>query len=127
MWRSPHRCSSHGEMRSAALTGHGLPGRPDGTTLAKCSLGFGGDFYYKGVHARLMTQFGMYSQTTPRNDASSARGQWQLDNAYRYLAEAYGGYHINLMAGINIQAGIFMSYVAMATFRSSSCNEVGAE
>ena len=33
-------------------------------------LGFGGDFLYKGVMARMMTQFGMYSQTTPRNDAA---------------------------------------------------------
>src|SRR5204863_4882630 len=70
-------------------------------------LGFGGDVYYKGAHARLMTQFGMYSQTTPRNDPSAARGQWQLEDAYRYISEAYAGYHINALAGLNIQAGIF--------------------
>src|SRR6185503_6460848 len=46
-------------------------------------LGIGGDFSYKNVQGRVMTQFGMYSQTTPRNDASPARGQWNLDNAYR--------------------------------------------
>jgi hypothetical protein len=79
-------------------------------------LGFGGDFFYKNVTARLMTQFGMYSETTPRNDASPARGQWQLDNAYRYLSEAYGGYHIDKMNGINIQAGIFMSYVGLWSY-----------
>jgi len=38
-------------------------------------LGVGGNFHYDNVRARLMTQFGMYSQTTPRNDASPARGQ----------------------------------------------------
>src|SRR6266480_4365500 len=48
-------------------------------------LGVGGDFHYDNVRARLMTQFGSYSQTTPRNDASPSRGQWNLDNAYRYL------------------------------------------
>ncbi len=79
-------------------------------------LGIGGDFYYKGVHGRLMTQFGMYSQTTPRNDPSAARGQWSLDNAYRYISEAYGGYHINVLGGINIQAGIFMSYVGLWSY-----------
>jgi hypothetical protein len=79
-------------------------------------LGFGGDFFYKNVHARLMTQFGMYSQTTPRNDASPARGQWRLDDAYRYISEAYGGYHINALGGINIQAGIFMSYVGLWSY-----------
>jgi Putative beta-barrel porin-2, OmpL-like. bbp2 len=63
-----------------------------------------------------MTQFGMYSQTTPRNDASPARGQWQLDNAYRYISEAYGGYHIDKWNGINIQAGIFMSYIGLWSY-----------
>jgi Putative beta-barrel porin-2, OmpL-like. bbp2 len=81
--------------------------------LQVTQIGFGGDVYYKGVHARLMTQFGMYSQTTPRNDPSAARGQWNLDDAYRYISEAYAGYHVNALAGINVQAGIFMSYVGL--------------
>jgi hypothetical protein len=76
-------------------------------------LGIGGDFYYKGVHGRLMTQFGQYAITTPRGDASPGRGQWDLADAYRYLAEAYGGYHFNVHYGLNIQAGIFMSYVGL--------------
>jgi len=79
-------------------------------------LGVGGDFHYDNVQARLMTQFGMYSQTTPRNDASPSRGQWNLDNAYRYISEAYGGYHINALNGINLQAGIFMSYVGLFSY-----------
>jgi hypothetical protein len=79
-------------------------------------LGFGGDFYYKGLQARLLTQFGLLSETTPRNDASPARGQWNLADAYRYVSEAYGGYHINALYGINIQAGIFMSYVGLWSY-----------
>jgi putative OmpL-like beta-barrel porin-2 len=79
-------------------------------------LGVGGDFHYDNVRARLRTQFGMYSQTTPRNDASPARGQWNLDNAYRYLSEAYGGYHFNVLHGVNIDAGIFMSYVGLFSY-----------
>jgi Putative beta-barrel porin-2, OmpL-like. bbp2 len=79
-------------------------------------LGVGGDFHYDNVRARLMTQFGMYSQTTPRNDASPSRGQWNLDNAYRYISEAYGGYHFNALHGINVDAGIFMSYVGLFSY-----------
>ncbi len=79
-------------------------------------LGVGGDFHYENVRARLMTQFGLYSQTTPRNDASPARGQWNLDNAYRYLSEAYGGYHFNALHGINVDAGIFMSYIGLFSY-----------
>ena len=79
-------------------------------------IGLGGDFSYKNVQARLMTQFGMYSQTTPRNDASPARGQWRLDDAYRYISEAYLGYHIDAMHGVNVQAGIFMSYIGLWSY-----------
>ena len=79
-------------------------------------LGIGGDFHYDNVRARVLTQLGLYSTTTPRNDASYSRGQWQLDNAYRYLNEAYGGYHINALHGINVDAGIFLSYVGLFSF-----------
>ena len=79
-------------------------------------LGVGGDFHYENVRARLMTQFGMYSVTTPRNDPSPAHGQWDLAGAYRYLSEAYGGYHINAMHGINVDAGIFMSYIGLFSY-----------
>jgi Putative beta-barrel porin-2, OmpL-like. bbp2 len=79
-------------------------------------MGVGGDFHYDQVRARFMTQFGMYSTTTPRNDASTARGNWDLANAYRYLSEAYGGYHFNALHGINVDAGIFMSYVGLFSY-----------
>lgn len=79
-------------------------------------LGIGGDFHYENVRGRLMTQFGLYSQTTPRNDASPSRGQWNLADAYRYVSEAYGGYHFNVLSGINVDAGIFMSYVGLYSY-----------
>jgi hypothetical protein len=79
-------------------------------------LGIGGDFHYDNVRGRLMTQFGMYSTMTPRNDASPSRGQWNLDNAYRYVSEAYGGYHWDKMNGINVDAGIFMSYIGLFSY-----------
>jgi hypothetical protein len=79
-------------------------------------LGVGGDFHYDNVRARLMTQYGMYSVTTPRNDPSVGHGQWDLAGAYRYVSEAYGGYHFNVLHGINVDAGIFMSYVGLFSY-----------
>jgi hypothetical protein len=79
-------------------------------------LGIGGDFHYDNVRARFMTQFGMYSTATVRNDPSYAKGQWNVNDADRYLSEAYGGYHINALNGINIDAGIFMSYVGLFSY-----------
>ena len=79
-------------------------------------LGLGGDFHYDNVRARFMTQFGMYSTTTVRNDPSYAKGQWNLNEAHRYLAEGYGGYHIDALNGINIDAGIFLSYIGLFSY-----------
>jgi hypothetical protein len=79
-------------------------------------LGIGGDFHWDNVRARFMTQFGEYSEATIRNDPSYAKGQWNLNDADRYLAEAYGGYHINWLKGMNIDAGIFMSYIGLFSY-----------
>jgi Putative beta-barrel porin-2, OmpL-like. bbp2 len=79
-------------------------------------LGVGGDFHFDNVRGRIMTQFGMYSVTTPRNDPSPGHGQWDLANAYRYISEGYGGYHFNVLHGINVDAGIFMSYIGLFSY-----------
>jgi hypothetical protein len=79
-------------------------------------LGVGGDFHYDNVRARFLTQYGMYSATTPRNDPSPGHGQWDLVTAHRYLAEAYGGYHFDVWHGINVDAGIFLSYIGLFSY-----------
>ncbi|MGL6067117.1 MAG: outer membrane beta-barrel protein, partial [Sediminibacterium sp.] len=80
------------------------------------ALHFGGDFFYKNARARVMTQFGTRSIVVPRNDYSPYRGQYELANVYRYLSEAYAGYHINKWYGINIDAGMFMSYIGLNSY-----------
>jgi len=80
-------------------------------------LGLGGDFHKDHAHIRFMTQFGMYSTATVRNDPSYSKGQWDIANADRYFSEMYGGYQItNKMHGINLEAGIFMSYVGLFSY-----------
>jgi hypothetical protein len=96
------------------LVGSSESGRTGEVQLQQ--LGIGGDFQCGAVRARLMTQLGMYATMTPRNDASPSRGQWQLADAYRYLSEAYGGRHWNAMHGVNVDAGIFMSYVGLFSY-----------
>ena len=79
-------------------------------------LGIGGDFHWENVRGRFMTQFGLYSTMTPRNDASTSKGQWNTGDAYRYVSEAYGGYHFDVMDGLNVDAGIFMSYIGLFSY-----------
>lgn len=80
------------------------------------ALHFGGDFNYKNVRARIMTQFGMRSTVVPRNDFSPYRGQYDLHNVYRYLSESYAGYHFDKWHGINVDFGLFMSYIGLNSY-----------
>ena len=49
--------------------------------------------------------------------AASSRGQWDLRNAYRYISEGWGGYHFdNVGHGLNIDAGIFVSYIGLFSY-----------
>jgi Putative beta-barrel porin-2, OmpL-like. bbp2/Carboxypeptidase regulatory-like domain len=79
-------------------------------------ISFGGDFHWQNVRGRVLTMGGMFGVTTPRNDASAGRGQWDLRDAYRYFAEAYGGYHFNVNHGLNVDAGIFVSYIGLFSY-----------
>jgi hypothetical protein len=86
----------------------------------------GGDFHWQNVRGRVLFMTGLFATTTPRNDASSATGsapgntggvgQWDLQNAYRYFSEAWGGYHFNVNHGLNVDAGIFVSYIGLFSY-----------
>jgi hypothetical protein len=86
----------------------------------------GGDFHWDNVRGRILFMDGLFATTTPRNDASSATGsypgdnggvgQWDLQNAYKYVSEAYGGYHFDVNHGLNIDAGIFVSYIGLFSY-----------
>ncbi len=86
----------------------------------------GGDFHWENVRGRILFMEGLFATTTPRNDASSATGsepgntggvgQWDLQSAYKYVSEAYGGYHFNVNHGLNVDAGIFVSYIGLFSY-----------
>jgi hypothetical protein len=79
-------------------------------------LSFGGDIHIDNVRGRVLTMFGLFSTTTPRNDGSAGVGQWNLNDAYKYFSEAWGGYHFNVNHGLNIDAGIFVSYIGLFSY-----------
>ena len=79
----------------------------------------GGDFHWDNVRGRILFMDGLFASTTARNDASSCCpgiGQWTLNEAYRYISEAWGGYHFNVNHGLNLDAGIFTSYIGLFSF-----------
>jgi hypothetical protein len=79
-------------------------------------MSFGGDIHVDNVRGRVLTMFGLFATTTPRNDGSAGVGQWNLNDAYKYFSEAWGGYHFNVNHGLNIDAGIFVSYIGLFSY-----------
>lgn len=84
-------------------------------------FGIGGDFHVPTgdggiIRARIMTQLGLYSSAIPRNDDTPGIGQWDLVGAYKYVTEMYAGYHFDAMYGVNLDAGIFPSYIGLWSF-----------
>jgi len=76
----------------------------------------GGDIRIQNVRGRILTMDGLFATTTVRNDGSPNRGQWDLANAYKYVSEAWGGYHWDVAHGLNVDAGIFVSYIGLFSY-----------
>ena len=76
----------------------------------------GAEFNYEGARGKVFTQFGTRSTVVPRNDFSPYKGQYNLANVYRYLSEAYAGYHFKKWYGINVDFGMFMSYIGLNSY-----------
>jgi len=79
-------------------------------------LSIGGDIRINNVRGRILTMNGLFATTTPRNDASVSRGNWDLVGAYKYISEGWGGYHWDVNHGLNVDAGIFVSYIGLFSY-----------
>jgi hypothetical protein len=88
--------------------------RSDEWQLEQISMG--GDIRISNVRGRILTMDGLFATTTPRNDGSVNRGNWDLPGAYKYVSEAWGGYHWNVQHGLNVDAGIFVSYIGLFSY-----------
>jgi hypothetical protein len=100
---------------------HVLVGTTEGSLVNEVEVqdvGIGGDLHVDNVIGRILTQFGTDATQTVRNDASPGVGTTDLANAYRYLSEAWGGYHFDVDYGLNVEAGIFMSYIGLFSYYS---------
>ena len=79
-------------------------------------VSLGGNFHWNNVQARFLSMFGLFSVTTPRNDASAGVGEWDLQGAYKYFSEANAGYHWDVNHGLNVDAGVFVSYIGLFSY-----------
>ncbi len=102
---------------------HTLGGTTEGERTGEIvlqQLNVGGDFHWDHMQMRILSQIGATATAVPRNDASNGglNGQWDLADAYRYITEGYAGYHMDVQHGLNIQAGIFMSFIGLYSYYS---------
>jgi hypothetical protein len=72
--------------------------RSDEWQLEQISVG--GDIRIHNVRGRILSMDGLFATTTPRNDGSVSRGNWDLVGAYKYVSEAWGGYHWDVQHGV---------------------------
>ncbi len=80
-------------------------------------ISIGGDIRINNVRGRFLCLCGgLWAVTTTRNDPSVVRGTWDLSGAYKYVAEGWGGYHWNVQHGLNLDAGIFVSYIGLFSY-----------
>ena len=116
--RSPLRCRTTCRT-STTRSDHTIVGSTEEFRSGEFQIeqvSFGGNFHWDDVQARFLSMMGLYSVTTPRNDASLGVGQWDLQGAYKYLSEANAGYHWDVNHGLNVDAGIFVSYIGLFSY-----------
>lgn len=89
-------------------------GRHNEFTLNLASLGI--ETNYKNIIGRIWLQYGQMASIVQEQDGSVARGRNTNISNLKYIREAAAGYHFNKWNGINVEMGIFMSYIGLESY-----------
>lgn len=89
-------------------------GRHNEFTLNLASIGI--ETNYKNIIGRLWLQYGQMGSIIQDADASVNRGRNTSINNLKYIREAAAGYHFDVMHGLNVEMGIFMSYIGLESY-----------
>lgn len=89
-------------------------GRAQEFTLNHASIGI--ETNYKNVIGRVWLQAGQMLSIIQETDGTVARGRNTAISNLKYIREAAAGYHFNKMYGVNVEAGIFMSYIGLESY-----------
>ncbi len=76
----------------------------------------GMEWSYKNVIGRLSLQYGSMISIVQDLDGTTARGRNIGVQNLRYIREATAGYHFDVLHGINVEGGIFLSYIGLESF-----------
>lgn len=89
-------------------------GRHKEMTLNLASLGV--ETGYKDIIGRVWLQFGQMQEIIQKTDGTVLRGRNTSTDGLRYIREAAAGYHFRKWYGINVEMGIFMSYIGLESY-----------
>lgn len=83
-------------------------------SLALVSIGI--ESNYKNTIGRLWLQTGSMLNIIQETDGSVNRGRNTSTGNLKYIREAAAGYHFNVNYGLNVEMGIFMSYIGLESY-----------
>lgn len=89
-------------------------GRYNEFTLNLASIGI--ETNYKNIIGRLWLQYGQMASIIQDLDGSVNHGHNTSIGNLRYIREAAAGYHFNTLRGLNVEMGIFMSYIGLESY-----------
>ena len=89
-------------------------GRHNEFTLNLASIGI--ETNYKNIIGRLWLQYGQMASIIQDVDGSVNHGRNTSINNLKYIREAAAGYHFDVAHGLNIEMGIFMSYIGLESY-----------
>lgn len=89
-------------------------GRSNEITLNMLSIGI--ESNYKNMIGRLWLQYGQMGSIVQDLDGTGGHGRNTSINNLKYIREAAAGYHFDKWYGINVEAGIFMSYIGLESY-----------
>jgi len=89
-------------------------GRHNEITLNLASIGM--ETNYKNIIGRVWLQYGQMGSIVQDLDGSVYRGRNNNLNNLKYFREGAAGYHFKKWYGINVEMGIFMSYIGLESY-----------
>lgn len=69
-----------------------------------------------GPTGRLFVQYGSNLETDAGQDPTTRRGYFLSASAFKYIQQAAVGWHFHALHGVNLELGIFSSYVGLESY-----------
>ncbi|WP_310390890.1 outer membrane beta-barrel protein [Hymenobacter sp.] len=91
-----------------------VTGRANEFSLALATIGV--ESNYKNIIGRLWLQTGSMLHVVQETDGSVLRGRNTGTGNLKLIREAAAGYHFNKGYGLNVELGIFMSYIGLESY-----------